>query len=534
MKIINYENNKYRIPSLYELKNDFKYEEWNDCFKKWEKKKWVDISNLIKKYPWYGIQTILNLYEDNREFFKKVLNDKKIRVFIDKSDFFYELHRFYNLWALKLPGKFISHNTLIIQKLVRKKYDEAYKYIRNLLQKEKHLIQGYFFEEFIKLYLDYLLKRFYIKIGIYSRINFHDHTVAGGPYISTEKPFKLKISTSLETNINLEAKPMKSKNKIKILQQQNELLSKLRKEVQELPLENYIVYYFDKDAGTNHSMTIVARTLKRVFNKLKIQYKINPDHVLWIRKEKEPSIDLYLRKKEIVNKLNSKEWVKIKKSQYPTTKYISYDKKVCIKRQLEDKSWEIKRVWKSEIGKVYSSHEWSYCPKKLYKALGRPLKQIKTVKVDLYKASASSYEYNNEEWKSLTKLKQSLSDLYTAKDTDSNWKKIIEVEKKIKDLKYKIRGRRLENKEKVYKEDKYGNRRYKYKNKIIKVSQKTIPLSQKEYINPPKPGYNYFYKKKHKLDLWKKRNKTWRGYIKSKRVIRNKSLKQKHLQNNYK
>jgi len=538
---------KYRIPSEFELIDRFKYEEWNGTLKKWIKKKWEDSHSLFKKYPFYGVKTVLKIYEDDWYRFARLAKQNRIRVYIDKSDYFYEIRRFYALWSLSIQDKFVSHNTLITQKLNHREYDEAHKYVKHLLYKYKHLIHGDYLDEFIELYLDYVLKNYYVKIGVYSRINLHDHTVYGGPYISTEKPWKTqnlsftkKVDENFNINKSLEMKSMKSNNKRKKTQQQNELLSRLqhinkthliKNGTQDLPLKKYIVCYFDKEAGTNHSMEITARTLKRVFNKLKWQYKIHPNLVKWIRSEKEPSIDLYFKKTD-----NSK-----KEKFVVTPKNLTYgyytvpDKKVCIKRQLEDKSWEIKRVWKSEIGKIYSTHEWSYCAKKKYKALGKPLKQIKTIKVDLYKTSASSYEYTNEEWSSLKKLYSELSNLrsevkfhkkFNINDfkrtyTVKNFEQINEIEKKINKIKYQIKSRRLKNK-------------IGYKNKIIKVSQKTIHLFQKEYINFPKPNYNHLYKKKHKSDLWKKRNKTWRGKIKYKNINKNKSLKQKHIQNNYK
>lgn len=221
----------------------------------------------------------------------------------------------------------------------------------------------------------------------------------------------------------------------------NALKGVLPQKQQDLPERIYHVHYFCKKDKVNKTSLINARTLKSVFRILKFKHNISLENILWVRSEKNPGVDLYLRKLPNPSKFKPQIIVKI----------LPSDKKVCIKKQLEDNTWEYKRVWKSEIGEgntTYNTHEWEFCPKKHYKKFGKVIKQVKVVKINLDKVIPSNLP------SSLVKKIKILNDKFLNKDTCSVEKSIL-IKHKIKKLKDSFKYNRKEGTH-IRKINKYG------------------------------------------------------------------------------
>ena len=179
----------------------------------------------------------------------------------------------------------------------------------------------------------------------------------------------------------------------------------------DLPITRYLIRYFDDQKGTVLTIEVVARTLKSLFRKLEHIHKIKTKHVLWVRTKENPEHDLYVRKVEEVIP---------KRHMQVTYKPVKHDRKVCImrttgKNESGHNIKEYKRVWRSELGKVYNSHEWTFTSKKAFKSYANITKIGKTIiantqeiicacedfkrwnaKKDLYKQISATIPYSNE------------------------------------------------------------------------------------------------------------------------------------------
>lgn len=218
MKIINYEEDKYRTLEYKDFLTtlDFPYEFANlkptvnsHLFKGFKPK--IILSSKSKHIKWN--KHVHNFHNFTEEWKKDMvsnyipsgmcrINIKEYDDFIfakerERKNWEQDLHNFYNIFEKKkiaLQNTVNGYLRMCLTKRRQKEYNDAFNKLKYYLNAKP--------DEFIRLYLRYVLEMYYKKIGIYSDI--YTGTNDNKPYIYT-------IPNKVRKHNNLEAKPMKRK-----------------------------------------------------------------------------------------------------------------------------------------------------------------------------------------------------------------------------------------------------------------------------------------------------------------------------------